>query len=380
MEQNTKEQKFRIVAIILSALLIGRQLYFLVNNWDYYVNSNITVNILSTFITLASLILVFVGLIVKKNVVSIGAFCTYFGVFILHIILSWDSLNFLIKYWNSITPTSNRLYLIYNLLELFVNFVIAIFLLLFLFRKLSTKVSLIMVSALYILQLIIFWLKYPKYIIGSNTLFSIITLFTMILTMLLYAPLEAEKSEACGANTGLSSYSGNVSENVSGTMFEKRSIALYIVLSFITCGIFLLIWLINIVRDVHKLHGEDKSIVGEVLLMLFIPFYSWYWMYNRGKQMYQDSVRLGGNLNDNSAIYLILSIFGLNFIAYALIQNDFNKFAIVNQNSTQESAFLKNENSFSAYKALEELNRMKENGLITSKEYERKKEEILSKM
>ncbi|MFQ9515767.1 MAG: hypothetical protein ACLRZ9_08045 [Eubacterium sp.] len=42
-------------------------------------------------------------------------------------------------------------------------------------------------------------------------------------------------------------------------------------------------------------------------------------------------------LETNSTIYFILSILGLNIIAYALIQNDFNNFTIAKPLSTEET-------------------------------------------
>lgn len=115
-------------------------------------------------------------------------------------------------------------------------------------QKISIKISLITISALFILELVLYWTQHPEEILSLATLFSIAILLSVLFTMLLYAPLDVKTPVTGEINNGLSSYS----ENVSGAMFEYRSIALYIILSFITFGIFLLIWLINIVRDVHK--------------------------------------------------------------------------------------------------------------------------------
>lgn len=43
-----------------------------------------------------------------------------------------------------------------------------------------------------------------------------------------------------------------------------------------------------------------------------------------GKKMYNAQVRAGVPANDNSILYLILSLFGVGIIAYAIIQSDIN--------------------------------------------------------
>lgn len=110
--------------------------------------------------------------------------------------------------------------------------------------------------------------------------------------------------------------------------FSYRNIAISIALSVITFGIYTIIWLVETVRNIHKLHGINKSTVGEVLLILFVPFYSWYWFYTRGKQMFEDSRKNGGNIPNNSVLYLVLAIFGLSLINLAVMQNCFNKYTV----------------------------------------------------
>lgn len=390
MKENAKKQNTRIIAIILTTLIICQRFYYLIQDWEYCINERVLLLNFIVFPTMVSLILVLVliGLITQKTSLSIGAFCAFFGVNILYFILDLDNIIFYIQNWKPIISGYSPLNYLFYRFGYLVDFFIAILLLLFLVRKIPIKLSLILVTVLFVLRTI-FYSTYAiklnpgAYIFRLETLFSIAMLLIVLLTMLLHE-YNVQTAAAGEKSNEFFTYSEDiskgVSENISNMTFENRSIALYIVLSFITFGIFLLIWLIYLVKDVHKLHGEDKSAVGEVLLMLFIPFYSWYWMYTRGKQMYEDSVRLDGNLNDNSAIYLVLSIFGLNLIAYALIQYEFNKFTIANTRSTQASDFSKNYEPYSAYKSLDELKRMKENRLITEDEYERKKAEILKRM
>lgn len=73
---------------------------------------------------------------------------------------------------------------------------------------------------------------------------------------------------------------------------EKREIALAIILSIITCGI-----------------------------------YGIYWSYRMGQRLNEAGKMHGKNIEDNSILYLVLTIFGLQIVSWALIQNEINGFA-----------------------------------------------------
>lgn len=108
---------------------------------------------------------------------------------------------------------------------------------------------------------------------------------------------------------------------------ERKNIALCIVLSFITFGIYQLFWIYSLCKKIRLLAGADTNIAGEYLLLIFIPFYNIYWGYTRGKQMHESMLRRGIAAGDSSIAYLVLNIFELNIVTYALIQNDLNKVA-----------------------------------------------------
>lgn len=161
----------------------------------------------------------------------------------------------------------------------------------------------------------------------------------------------------------------------SSTYFEYNNIPISIVLSIITFGIYTIIWLVEAVRNTHKLHGINKSSIGEVLLILFVPFYSWYWFYTRGKQIFEDSRKNGGNIPDNSALYLVLAIFGLSLINLAIMQNFFNKYTLgttVSQTQPQINSDIGSR--------LKELQGLASQGLITPEEYESKRKDILNRL
>lgn len=85
----------------------------------------------------------------------------------------------------------------------------------------------------------------------------------------------------------------NNNQNMGGRpTVENRNIGLAIVLSIVTCGIYGIVW-----------------------------------FYNAGKRMFNAGQRYNVQISDNSTLYLILSIFGLQIVDYCLVQADLNKFS-----------------------------------------------------
>lgn len=128
-------------------------------------------------------------------------------------------------------------------------------------------------------------------------------------------------------------YTTNTQPNTNGytrPLVENRSIALSIILSIITCGIYGLFWYAFMTDDVNKVSGEYDSTSGGLTILyslLTCGLYKIYWSYKVGKQLYNAGSNCGKDISDNSILYLILSLFGLSIISDALIQNDLNSFS-----------------------------------------------------
>lgn len=170
-------------------------------------------------------------------------------------------------------------------------------------------------------------------------------------------------------------------ENQKEISFKKRNIALSIFLGFITLGLYLLYWFASMVKQIKEFHQDNNSAWGEVLLNLFIPFYGFYWFYTRGKQMYNDSVKRGGNISDHSVAYVVLSIFGLTIIPIAMIQREMNHYVEIKKDLPVHDTLLQPNTSFSSREnyreKLQALQDMLADGLITEEDYNKKKEEVL---
>lgn len=106
--------------------------------------------------------------------------------------------------------------------------------------------------------------------------------------------------------------------------FARRNVGSCVILTILTFGIFGIIWLTKICKDLNRLHGDENPVGSEVLMFLFVPFYSVYWGYAKGKQMYEDSKKRGGNLTDRKYIYLAMNLMFMQLFTLGFIQTQLN--------------------------------------------------------
>ncbi len=109
-------------------------------------------------------------------------------------------------------------------------------------------------------------------------------------------------------------------------MKQPRSVAMCIVLSIITCGIYGIYWMYCIHEDVQMVCDYPMSVSGGMVIVLtFITcgIYGIYWAYKMGQFLDTAKGAPGGN---SSLVYLLLSIFGLQIVAWALMQSELNCF------------------------------------------------------
>ena len=58
---------------------------------------------------------------------------------------------------------------------------------------------------------------------------------------------------------------------------NKRKIAVSIVLSIIFAGIYPLYWQYLLVKNTRTIKGNNSNCLGEMLCLIFVPFYDIYW-------------------------------------------------------------------------------------------------------
>ena len=107
-------------------------------------------------------------------------------------------------------------------------------------------------------------------------------------------------------------------------MYQERDIALYIILTIITCGIFGIYWLIVLADDMNAIANDGDMMSGAMVFLLsFVTcgIYGIYWAYKQGERI----DRINGVQGSTGVLYLVLYLLGFGIIVYALLQNELNK-------------------------------------------------------
>ena len=117
--------------------------------------------------------------------------------------------------------------------------------------------------------------------------------------------------------------------NTNMPLIKNRNIAMQVILSILTCGIYGLYWFITMTDESNVLSDEKTASGGMAVLLTLVTcgIYSFYWNYKMGQKLYVAGKMYGLDIADNSVLYLILSIFGLGIVSECLIQNDLNRFS-----------------------------------------------------
>ena len=143
---------------------------------------------------------------------------------------------------------------------------------------------------------------------------------------------EVEDNAVFCGNCGASMEAGapvQAQQPTGGGVLQERNLVLAIVLSLVTCGIYAIYWFIVMTDDANTVSGDNKTsgAMAFVFTLITCGIYELYWYYAMGKKLYTAGQKYGKDIADNSIIYLVLGIFGLGIVSYALIQSDLNKFS-----------------------------------------------------
>ena len=118
-------------------------------------------------------------------------------------------------------------------------------------------------------------------------------------------------------------------------MIKERNPAISVILSILTCGIYQLYWYCTVTDDVDNIANNPDKRNGVVVILLTLitcGIYGFYFWYQNGKFMEEANQEKGINGCSNSVLFLILSLIGLSFINFILVQVDINKYATSENN------------------------------------------------
>lgn len=112
-------------------------------------------------------------------------------------------------------------------------------------------------------------------------------------------------------------------------MIQRRSIPVCIILSIVTCGIYGIYWFICLNNDANTASNTYGTSGGMAALFSIITcgLYGIYWAYKQGEKIDAAKNSRGIPSGNSAILYLVLYIFGLSIVAYAIMQDELNQMA-----------------------------------------------------
>lgn len=112
-------------------------------------------------------------------------------------------------------------------------------------------------------------------------------------------------------------------------MIQKRNIAVCIILSIVTCGIYGIYWFICLNNDTNTASNTFGTSGGVAFLLTLVTcnIYGIYWAYKQGEKIDTAKANRGIPSSNSGILYLILTLFGFGIVAWALMQNELNQLA-----------------------------------------------------
>ena len=153
------------------------------------------------------------------------------------------------------------------------------------------------------------------------------------------------------------------------------SLAMHVLLLLFTCGIWNLIWIYRTTDKLNCINDEKyRSSTAELLLCMFIPFYSIYWTYKTAQRI--EKILMSNGIYTNIVAVCLAFAFFIPIIPAIIIQEKINH--LVSNCFEQNFISVKYTNTNTS--AADELKKFKELldcGAITKEEYDYKKSQLL---
>ncbi|MBR5472408.1 MAG: DUF4234 domain-containing protein [Clostridia bacterium] len=155
----------------------------------------------------------------------------------------------------------------------------------------------------------------------------------------------------------------------------------HILLLIFTFGIYYLVWIYKTTIYTNNCHNEEyRNPTNKLLLCIFVPFYSIYWVYKTAQRIDKLAKQIGTS-SDIATISLILALF-VPIVAPIIMQSKINELLKpATHKVAQEPATSTNTTAQNTSSVADELLKFKnllDQGAITQEEYDKKKTELLN--
>jgi len=129
---------------------------------------------------------------------------------------------------------------------------------------------------------------------------------------------KIKRMRAANANNTMTGFTDNV--HTDGYI----DIVTHVLLCLFTFGIWQYIWIHRTTAYLNKIpNAEQYNPTSKLLLCIFVPFYSIYWVYKHGQKIDMLSRMKNPHYSDMATTFLILGIF-VSIVAYIMMQDKIN--------------------------------------------------------
>ncbi len=106
---------------------------------------------------------------------------------------------------------------------------------------------------------------------------------------------------------------------------KQRNIALYLVLTVVTLGIFSIYWQYHIYKDIYTLlDKDDNALLDIILIIASFGIYGLFVWYKISIYLYQISQSANQKYEPSSTLFIVLSAIQLNIILCFIVQTELN--------------------------------------------------------
>lgn len=122
-------------------------------------------------------------------------------------------------------------------------------------------------------------------------------------------------------------------------MIQRREFWVVLLLSIVTCGIYMYVYYYQMTRDLNTMGGNDDKYVDPALVVVLsiitCGIYTWWWYYQMGNRMQNMGIANNVVVEENGTTYLLWMILGTlicgigPLIGMYLFIKNFNNLAVV---------------------------------------------------
>ncbi len=147
-------------------------------------------------------------------------------------------------------------------------------------------------------------------------------------------------------------------------------------LLMITFGIWNFIWIYRMTKHLNCVKDEEyRNPTKKLLLCMFVPFYSVYWLYKSAQRV--DKLTAQQGISGSISTLCLISALFIGVVPTILIQDRVNTITTGKVQTAEKSV---SASFYANVEAIEKLAKLHHQGILTDEEFQQKKTDLLAKM